>query len=74
MSDDVVDKLEKMADSYKNGELDITYEEYETICQAWSEIETLRNDRDTWKRLFIQGYESDATTDEAMHAYRKEKW
>jgi hypothetical protein len=74
MTDNIIDKLEKMADSYKNGELDITYEEYETICQAWSEIEILRNDRDTWKRLFIRGYESDATTDEAMYAYRKEKW
>ena len=74
MSKDIVEKLEEMADSFQNGELEITYDEYESICQAWSEIETLRDERDKWKKLFIQGYESDATSDEAMHAYRKEKW
>ena len=68
----IITKLEEMADAFQNGELDITYEEYETICQAWSEIETLRDDRDRWKKLFIQGYESDATSNEAMWAYRNE--
>ena len=72
MSKDIVAKLEEMADSFQNGELEITYDEYESICEAWSEIETLRNERDKWKKLFIQGYESDATSDEAMWSYRNE--
>lgn len=37
-------------------------------------IEELMADRDKWRRLFIAAYESDATSDEMMNAYRKEKW
>jgi len=44
-------------------------------CQeAAYEIMRLRADCDKWKRLFLEMYEKDGTTNEMMYAYRKEKW
>lgn len=41
------------------------------LKQEKNKIKIINSERDKWKRLFIQGYESDATSDEAMHAYRR---
>ena len=39
MTDDIVTRLRKMADRYKGGDLDILYADYETICDAWRQLE-----------------------------------
>ena len=43
----------------------------DALKQEKNKIKIINSERDKWKRLFIQGYESDATSDEAMHAYRE---
>lgn len=73
MADDIVDLLRMpisgLYDDETGDEIPCSY-----CVKAADEIERLREDRDRWKRLFIRGYESDATSDDMMHAYRKEKW
>lgn len=44
MADDIINKLEKLADRYKDGDREMLYEDYEIVCNAWSEIESLRKD------------------------------
>ena len=39
MTDDIVTRLRDMADRYKDGDLDILFADYETICDAWRGIE-----------------------------------
>ena len=47
--------------------------EQRKVIKFWIDhCAALEKERDKWKRLFIQGYESDATSDEAMWAYRNE--
>lgn len=73
MTDDIVTRLENLADHYKNGNNEMLYADYETVCDAWREIENLREDSGRWKRLFIELYpKNDGVTDEMMWAYRKE--
>jgi uncharacterized protein (DUF1919 family) len=62
MTDDIVTRLRNKF----GGQLPI-------CAEAADEIERLRTDRDKWKYLFIEMYEKDGTTDDMMHAYRKEK-
>ena len=67
MADDIVTRLREIAENY----------DWEALClidEAADEIERLRADHDKWKRLFLEMYEKDGTTDEMMYAYRKEKW
>lgn len=44
MTDDIVTRLQNLADKYKNNEDDreMLYADYETICDAWADIEHLR--------------------------------
>lgn len=44
MNDDIVTRLSKLADCYKDGDRELLYADYETICDAWREIEYLRNE------------------------------
>lgn len=47
---------------------------FDMITEQRKQIELLTADRDKWKRLFLEMYEKDGTTNEMMYAYRKEKW
>ena len=68
MTDDIVTRLRE----HVRGDFEKTSEFM--LGLAADEIERLREDRDKWKRLFLEMYEKDGTTNEMMYAYRKEKW
>jgi hypothetical protein len=42
MTDDIVTRLIRLADRYKDGDREMLYADYETVCDSWSEIERLR--------------------------------
>jgi hypothetical protein len=67
MTDDIVTRLRNY-DFLRDGDYPEVW-----MTEAADEIERLRTDRDKWKYLFIEMYEKDGTTDDMMHAYRKEK-
>jgi hypothetical protein len=67
MTDDIVTRLRNY-DFLRDGDYPEVW-----MTEAAYEIERLRTDRDKWKYLFIEMYEKDGTTDDMMHAYRKEK-
>lgn len=70
MSDDIVTRLLGYIPALNAKEVPQAFID---MKEAADEIERLRVDRDKWKYLFIEMYEKDGTTDDMMHAYRKEK-
>lgn len=51
MHSNIIERLEAIADNYKNGNNELMYSDYEAICQAWSEIELLRENNDYLKSI-----------------------
>jgi hypothetical protein len=49
MTDDIVTRLANLADKFKDGELEMLYSDYETVCDAWREIERLRALLSRWQ-------------------------
>ena len=41
MTDDIVTRLQRIADNFKNGD-EFLYADYETVCDAWRLIENMR--------------------------------
>lgn len=47
----IISRLENIADNYKDGERELLYSDYEAICEAWSEIEFLRKQNTEMKHI-----------------------